>query len=284
MIHIRNLSIILIIIFGSCAPQVDYETIATYQDHSLESLELEADKNTRVLLIFPHADDETVVAGLTEHLREKGATIHLLTLTHPHDTSQTKVRMDELACCAKNLGFANVEVSGLINNTWDNILGDQIEFWYDHQDSIKGIIKDKIDRFQPQILITYDTEIGGYGHPEHYISARLTEDLFHEYRQDSTYAPKVLLQSTLTEQLEQFLAAKVESYEITKAITGSDGLPDPEVVLDIQKYWPAKNRAAQCYQSQARTLRKFFVTYEEQNAEEHIRAFSKEYYTFTEKE
>lgn len=275
------LSIILLITLVSCGRQVDYNKIASYQDHSVELLRLEANENTRVLLIFPHADDETVVAGLTEHLREKGATIHLLTLTHPHDTSQTKVRMDELGCCAKNLGFANVEVSGLINNTWENILTDEIEFWYDHQDSVKGIIKDKIDRFEPHILITYDTEIGGYGHPEHYISARLTEDLFLEYRQDSTYAPQVLLQSTLTEQLEQFLAAKVESYEITKAITGSDGLPDPEVSLDIQKYWPAKNSAAQCYQSQARTQGKFFVIYEEQNAEEHIRAFSKEYYTVT---
>jgi len=279
----RSALIVLFAFACSCAQKTDYEKIATYQDHAVASLNIEANAETRVLMIFPHADDEIVVAGLSEYLREQGATIHLLTLTNTYNPEQVESRLSELKCAGHHLGLAQVETAGLTNNTWENVMSNQIEFWYDHQDSIKTVIKNKIDRYQPHMLITYDTEIGGYGHPEHYISAKLTEELFHDYRQNSAaYAPEILLQSTLPEKLEELLAAPIESYELTKSITGSSGLPDPDFSLDIKKFWPLKNRAGQCYQSQIRTLNKFYMVYEEKNAEAHINAFSNEYYTVIE--
>lgn len=271
--------ILLAILGAACGRDVDYAAIATYQDHSVKPLEVSVDSETLVLMVFPHADDEMVAAGLSEHFRQQGAVIHLLTLTEDNDPTQVETRLAELECASEQLGFEQVEVAGLINNTWDEVMSNDIRFWYDQKDSIKAVIKDKMDRFQPDILITYDTEIGGYGHPEHYISAQLVEELFHEYAGDSLYAPRTLIQSTLPDKLEEFLAAPVGSYELTLSITGSDGLPEPEAALDIQPYWPAKNRAAQCYQSQIKTLRKFFIAYDESDAEAHKSAFSKEYYT-----
>ena len=263
---------------------MDYEKIATYQDHSVKPLEIDVDSNTRVLMIFPHADDETTVAGLSEHLRVQGAVIHLLTLTRDSDSSQTELRLAELKCASEQLGIQDVEMAGLINNSWEEVISNKIRFWYDRQDSIKSIIKNKMDRFHPDILVTYDTEIGGYGHPEHYISARLAEELFNEFQSDSLYRPRTLIQSTLPDKLEEFLAAPVESYHLTRSITGSDGLPEPEASLEIKPYWPAKNRAAQCYHSQMRTLKKFFIAYDESHAEAHMAAFSKEYYILVQNE
>jgi len=37
---------------------VDYEKTVSFQDASIKKLEISANKNTRVLLVFPHADDE----------------------------------------------------------------------------------------------------------------------------------------------------------------------------------------------------------------------------------
>ncbi|MEE4178771.1 MAG: PIG-L deacetylase family protein [Bacteroides sp.] len=271
--------VFLVTQFGGCTnPKADYEQIASYQDHSVPELEIEASDSSRVLIIMPHADDETVAGGLIALLREKGATIHLLTLCE-HDT----VRVEELHCSASKLGIEKVEIAGFVNNTWDDIMEEHVIFWYDHQDSIKQVIANKINLFNPEILITYDSEIGGYGHPEHRISAKLTEAIFYENRDHPAFSPEIIFQITLTEKLEEFLVANTPGYDLSIELTGSMGLPDPDVSVDIRKYWKIKNEAAQCHQSQIRILRRFFIVYDERFEAEHILAFGKEYYRTVEK-
>ncbi|MBE0662437.1 MAG: PIG-L family deacetylase [Bacteroidales bacterium] len=254
--------------------KIDYQQIESYQDHSVPTLEMDLTDTSRVLLIFPHADDEIVVGGLIMFLKEQGASIHLLTLC-----GHNEARGQELNCSAARLGIEKVDVAGLVNNTWDDIMEDKILFWYDQEDSIKRIIQNKINDFKPDVLVTYDTEIGGYGHPEHRISAQLTEDLFLENKDNPEFRPKHLLQLTLSDKLESFFVAKSPGYEWAKKLTGSDGLPDPDFALDIRPYWEAKNEAGLCYQSQIKILRKFSLVYDEENKQSHINAFSKEYYT-----
>lgn len=261
-------------LLGCSNQKTDYQQIESYQDHSVPPLEIELADTSRVLLIFPHADDEIVVGGLTMFLKEQGASIHLLILC-----DHKEIRHQEMNCSAARLGIEKADVAGLVNNTWDDIMEDSITFWYDQQDSIKSIIRNKINDFNPDVLVTYDTEIGGYGHPEHRISAQLTEDLFFENKDNPGFRPTYLLQLTLPDMLESFLVAKSPGYAWAKKLTGSDGLPDPDFALDIRPYWDAKNEAGLCYQSQIRILRKFSLVYDDENKESHINAFSKEYYT-----
>ncbi len=164
----------LLILAASCSSQkTDYEQIAAYQDTTLTFPSLSITDTTRVLAIFPHADDETIAGGLIAFLSSQSASVHLLTLCR-HDETRTK----ELNCSAETLGISKVEIAGLINNSWDDIMKDDVKFWYDETDSIQKIIKRKTETFRPHIIITYDSEIGGYGHPEHLISAIETEKVF----------------------------------------------------------------------------------------------------------
>lgn len=268
---------IAIMLYGCNNPKTDYELISTYQDHSVPELDIEVTDSAKVLVIMPHADDETIAGGLIALLKEKGASIHLLTLCEHND-----VRLQELDCSASKLGIDNVEIAGFINNTWDNIMRDSITFWYNHRDSIKNVISRKIFSFNPHFIITYDSEIGGYGHPEHRISAELTEEVFIENRERSDFNPKKIFQITLSDQLEKFLVAQSPGYELSKKLTGSKGLPKPDVSVDITKYWHIKNEAAKCHQSQIKTLKRFYIVYEEQNKEAHLKAFGKEYYRVVE--
>lgn len=278
-----NLYIIalLVLLIACHSKQVDYDEIASYQDHSVRELEVTADEETRVLLVFPHADDEVTCAGLTSYLKARGATIHLLTLGHSAETKDNDTRLDELDCSAARLGVDKLEVAGLVINKWDDIMNDDITFWYDHKDSIRSITRNKISRYKPHILITYDAETGGYGHPEHRISAELTEEVFHEL-QDSAFAPRSIYQSTLPDKLEHFYLNNSQAYDLSKELTGSKGLPDPDVSIDITDYWSVKNDMALCHKSQFNTLKKFYLVSEEGNLEAHARAFSKEYYAVVE--
>lgn len=271
--------IILALIVGCQSKQIDYDKIATYQDDSIPSLNLNVTDTSKALLIFPHSDDEIAVGGLVAYLAEKGVKIHLLTLTHHETTKNNKVRLDELNCSVEKLGIEQLEVAGLPNNSWDDIMEDNITFWYDQKDSIKNVIYHKINHFQPDILITFDNELGAYGHPEHRISAQLTEDIFRENLDKPNFQPSILIQFTLPDKLEDFLFASSQGYELSKRLTKTNGLPKPDYALEITKYWEIKNSAAQCHQSQMEILNRFFGAYAESKKEKHKKAFSKEYYT-----
>lgn len=268
------------ILITSCNKKtVDYDKIASYQDIFIKKIDVTANENTRVLLIFPHADDEILCAGLTAYFKQQGAIIHLLTLGHNSETINNEIRMKELKCSTEKLGIENVEIAGLITNSWNDIKDDNIKFWYANNDSIKSIIHHKIDRFKPQILITFDTEIGGFGHPEHRISAQLTEELFYRYKSDTSFHSVSIYQFTLPEKMEHFILNKVPGYELAKQLTGSEGLPEPDVSLNILPYWPLKNEAALCHKTQFNTLSKFYMVAEKENLEAHSNAFNSEYYT-----
>jgi len=276
-------SLLIPLVFMGCRNnQMDYKEIASFQDHSIKKLEVLADENTRVLLIFPHADDEITCVGLTTYLKSKGATIHMLTLGHHSDTKINETRIEELNCSAAKMGVEKLEIAGLVVNKWDDVMNDNISFWYDQKDSIKSIISNKIARYKPQILITYDTEIGGYGHPEHRISAQLTEDIFFENKLDSSFAPEKIYQFTLPDKLEEFMLGKIPAYDYSMKLTGSNGLPKPDVAIDIVEYWGIKNEVALCHKSQFKILNKFHMIAHQNELEAHSNAFNKEYYTLVE--
>lgn len=266
-----------IILFSGCEKKIDYEIIATYQDDSIPKLNIDVTDSTKVLVIVPHADDETIAGGLIALFKDHGALIHLLTLCEHNE-----IRVNELNCAAKKLGIEQVKIAGFINNSWDAIMKDSITFWYDYQDSIKNVISNEISSFNPNFIITYDAEIGGYGHPEHRISAELTEKIFKENANDPEFAPEKIFQITLSNELERFLVSKSPGYELSKKLTGSKGLPKPDVSVNIGKYWNVKNEAASCHQSQIKIMRRFFIVYDESNKENHVKAFSKEYYRIVE--
>jgi N-acetylglucosamine malate deacetylase 2 len=271
----KKLIFLLILLHSSgCnSKKVDYQLISSYQDNTIPEAEITVNDSTRALVIMPHADDETIAGGLIALLKDRGARIHLLTLCKHNEE-----RLSELRCSATKLGIETVETAGFINNTWDDIMQDKIIFWYDQKDSIKTVINNKINSFSPHILITYDSQIGGYGHPEHRISAELTELIFNENIHNPEFDPAMIFQITLSEDLESFLVAKSPGYELARKLTGSDGLPKPDVAVDIRKYWKVKNEAAGCHRSQIDILKRFYITYNAKDEENHINAFSKEYY------
>lgn len=260
-------------LWGCGGNKVDYQLIASFQDNTVPEPEIEAGDSTKVLVIMPHADDETIAGGLIALLNDRGAVIHLLSLCEPGEE-----RTGELNCSASKLGITNVETAGFINNTWDDIMQDKITFWYDQRDSIKSVISNKINAFRPDILITYDSEIGGYGHPEHRISAEMTEALFTENIDNPEFRPAMIFQITLSEKLEEFLVAGTPGYDHARRLTGSEGLPAPDIAVDIRKYSKIKNEAGRCHQSQIDILRRFYIVYDDKDEANHINAFSKEYY------
>lgn len=117
----------------------------------------------QVLVIFPHPDDETNVAGTLLRLRQQGAHITLLVLTKGEhgtpdahlDLSLKATRSAEMRHAGKLLG---------VNELIQKDLGDGEVAR--HRIEAQKCIDDAIHDTEPDLIITYDLA-GLYGHEDH---------------------------------------------------------------------------------------------------------------------
>lgn len=263
-------------LFISCKKKIDYAAYKSSQDYSIP-LWKDNQENKSALFVFPHPDDEIVCGGNIDQLKQKGWNVNLLTLTQGEKTEK-EVRLKEWNRAGDILGFNNRDIYDLVNNTWDDVLKNKIEFWYNHTDSIENIISRSITKYQPSVIFTYDTALGGYGHPEHRISALAVYQLFEKHKSDSLFPVQEILQITLPEKYEQLKFASSEAYANAKKYTGNTTLPEPTVAFDIRQNWSVKSRAGSAYESQAETLRKFFLLPDPDDTISHFTTFDREYY------
>lgn len=270
-------SIPLLLLLISCGDsKIDFDAYKKSQDYKVPVFNMNSE-NKISLFIFPHPDDEIVCGGTIHQLKTLGWETNLLTLTKGLEAEKT-VREKEWANAAKAMQMDHAELYDLPNNTWDNVLKDQIIFWKSNKDSVENMIYRAILKYKPGIVFTYDTCFGGYGHPEHRLTALITYQIFKKHSNDSTFPVKSIFQITLPEKHEQLLLSGVEPYENAKKITGNKSLPEPTIAFDIEKDWPCKKMASGCYVSQLNTLSKFHLYPDEQDTLTHYNTFDREYY------
>jgi N-acetylglucosamine malate deacetylase 2 len=266
-----------LLILLSCGDKgIDYLKYKETQDYTVP-LFADSFKSKVALFIFPHPDDEIVCAGTIAQLKENGWTVNLLTLTQGRPNEKI-IRANEWKKAANELAIDNYEILDLPNNSWDNVISNNITFWYDNTDSLEKIVYESIKKYSPTLLFTYDTALGAYGHPEHRISAIAAYNVFQKHKQDTLFTVERILQITLPEKQEQLMLSSSESYNNAKKLTGNNTLPEPTVGFDILKYWGVKRKAASIYKSQEASMKKFFLLPEIQDSATHYKTFDREYY------
>ena len=128
----------------------------------------------RVLVIFPHADDEILsTGGVLHQLTNNGSDVSYLLLTQGERGTKTGEEDDDL----KETRVKEAkEVSKLlsIQNLIQKDLGDLT--LKDKKGELYGIIADAIYDYQPDLIITYDLA-GLYGHPDHMVVSQVVTDL-----------------------------------------------------------------------------------------------------------
>lgn len=128
----------------------------------------------RILVIFPHADDEAISCGGALHrLARQGKAVTLIILTHgergtPDATPDARLalaRTREAESAAKTLGIARL----IQEDFGDGALPAK-------RDALTSYIADAIARERPDLLITYD-RAGFYGHPDHIACSQVVTDV-----------------------------------------------------------------------------------------------------------
>jgi LmbE family N-acetylglucosaminyl deacetylase len=267
-----------VVICGCKNTQLNYSHVAQMQDASVILWEIQGANPQKAMFIFPHPDDEITCAGTIAKMKANNWEVYLLTLTKGSDDQDKMVRTNEWNAAAKNLGYDKTLLYDFYNNNWEDIMQQNVQFWPENLDSISSLIYNTVLDWQPDMLITYDDAIGGYGHPEHLLSAKIVRDLFTTHAGTADFSPKYLYQMTLPQALEDFIVADLPSYKLAIELYGVNGLPEPDLAVEITNFWPAKRNAAACYQSQAEILNKFYLLPSNADTAAHYATFNKEYY------
>ena len=277
MILRTRINLILLPLLLSCDKSKEvFQAFKNSQDYNVP-LWKDDQKNKVALMVFPHPDDEIVCAGSVAQLKANGWQVNLITLTKGK-AEEKEIRNAEWKEAVKKLKFDNYEIFDLINNSWDNVMSNKIEFWYNNSDSIANVIMRSINKYKPSIIFTYDSVIGAYGHPEHRMTSQVINRIFQKNKNDSSFTVQSVLQITLPEKMEVLMFGKAPSYKNAIEITGYKTLPEPTVAFNILPYWFYKHNASKSYVSQESTLRKFYLWPDAADTLIHYNSFDREYY------
>ncbi|TPG15910.1 N-acetyl-1-D-myo-inositol-2-amino-2-deoxy-alpha-D-glucopyranoside deacetylase [Pedococcus bigeumensis] len=154
-----------------------------------------------LLFVHAHPDDETLTAGLTmAHYVQAGHPVHVLTCTlgeegevippelvHldvAHDDALGPHRLEELRAAMDTLGVSHEVLgedapSGVLSRYRDSGMAgtpsasNPAAFVNADVEEAATLLADVVRRLRPAVVVTYD-EQGGYGHPDHVQTHRVT--------------------------------------------------------------------------------------------------------------
>ncbi len=278
-----------ILCIGACSNKPSIEELklfAATENYPFDSF-LDTVSNKRALIIVAHDDDDCAMSGTIAGLTSKGWEIIQLSL-YSHVDPKTGKNAAHIICEGNELILSD----GLYRLGLDTmkyaylpIPRQEIKKQFLREKVAMALIE-KINNFGPSVLFTLDNEKGGYGHPEHIFISQLVLDLFNEGKLVS----ERIYQSVYTKHMEDkivdtWLKAKMEKWGYPHASTianelyGIDGMPEPNVQIDIRQYGDIKMKYLRGYNENVKkNLRKFIPYYEEFDSQIYFSVFDREFF------
>lgn len=231
----------------------------------------------RVLLVFPHPDDE--VTSIATILQEKanGATVGLLYLTRGEagrtgglvEKAQLgQARTRETQAVAQLLGADHLRMCDFPDSGIERTA----------PDSIKQVILEEIRQFQPSTVITHDDRVGLYGHPDHRLTARYVFELCQQYADSAAFPVQVVYGVTLSEGMINTALQISKGFQKSYPKEPGKGLPAPEVCVVVTPYGQQKLDAAKAHQTQWESLGDLMPLHDKLPTWLYFRIFAKEYF------
>ncbi len=235
------------------------------------------DHGIKVLAFFPHPDDEVTVSGTLMSLLNQGNEVYLVTLTkgeagnsgEQYSKSELALlRTTEMQRAANIIGVTKLHLLDYPDSGLENL----------GMDSLKRIAKTWIDEIQPDILISYDSKVGLYGHPDHRLSGLAIEEVFVENYGSKGFSPERLFQVTLSpKQIE--IALKISSsFQKNYPKDKSKGLPYPSFSVYTQPYFEQVLAVMQSHETQQKVLKDLMPYHDQIPIWIYSRVFDREYF------
>lgn len=231
----------------------------------------------KVLAIFPHPDDEVTVAGTVMGLRAAGHEVILVCLTRgekgnaaqiPSEEELARLRTAEMQRSAQLLG-----VNQLIQLDYADGGIDALGM-----DSLKSLVYALIQAQRPDVLLSYDSKVGLYGHSDHMLTGKAVEEVFLGFRGTPDFAPKQLFQVTLSKKQIEVALRLSAGFQKNYPKEPGKGLPAPDFSIGTQGYFSRTLQVMQAHQTQQKVLQDLMPYHDRVPEWIYSRIFDREYF------
>ena len=231
----------------------------------------------RVLAIFPHPDDEVTVAGTVLGLKAAGHQVTLVCLTRgekgnaaniPSENELAHLRTLEMQRSAAILG-----VDSLIQLDYADGGMDKLAL-----DSLMKVVLVLIQDQSPDVLLSYDSKVGLYGHSDHRLTGEAVEQVFLKYRGAQGFVPKQLFQVTLSKKQIAVALKLSAGFKENYPKVPEKGLPVPDFSIRTQPYFSSTLQVMQAHQTQKIVLQDLMPYHDKVPQWIYSRIFDREYF------
>jgi LmbE family N-acetylglucosaminyl deacetylase len=231
----------------------------------------------KVLALFPHPDDEVTVAGTLMRLKEDGHQIILVCLTRGEkgkssgledEQELAKLRTVEMQESARLIGADQLILSDYPDSGIEDL----------GMDSLKKVVLDIILENQPDVLISYDSKVGLYGHPDHRLTGKAVEKVFLKEKGKEGFSPERLFQVTLCKKQVDVALKLSSGFQRNYPENPEMGLPRPDFSVQTQPYFDRILQVMQAHQTQQNVLKDLMPFHDKVPAWIYSRIFDREYF------
>ncbi len=236
-----------------------------------------SDGQKTILAFFPHPDDEVTVSGTLMKMKEEGHRVILVCLTRGEaadtggkysEEELAEIRTKEMQFAAETIGADHLELLDYPDSGMGEL----------GVDSIKAIAEKMIKQFEPDVLISYDSKVGLYGHLDHRLTGLAVEKVFAENLGKSDFSPQRLFQVTLSPKQIQMALKLSDGFQKYYPQEPDQGLPLPSFSINTTPYFGRVLKVIYGHQSQKETLKDLLPYHDKVPAFIYSRIFDREYF------
>ncbi|RPA69515.1 PIG-L family deacetylase [Cyclobacteriaceae bacterium YHN15] len=230
----------------------------------------------KIMTFFAHPDDEIAVGGTLLALKKSGHKLVMVCLTKGEagptgglveQDELGETRALELAKVAEILGAEKLELFDFPDSGLSGI----------EMDTIKGLALEMIQKHQPDYIVSYDSRVGLYGHPDHRKVSQAMEEVYLEQKGNADFPVKKLFQVTLSPKQIKIALQLAPGFQRNYPKEGP-GLPIPDFAVKTTPYFSTLEKMMDAHATQQEVFRDLLPYREEIPGFIYSRIFDREYF------
>ncbi len=281
------ISICIVVAIGS---HIYYlTTLAAKEKYPADNFLLNtAEKNA--LIIVAHDDDMVGSSGTMSMLCKNGWNIREMCfyqqggLYFEKDSAKNPVRKKSLRQAVSIQGLQGADPVDFNFRNDMNTEKSYMPMPYDQfalnykTDSLLRLIGNYVERYKPAVIFTLDDVIGGYGHPDHTMISQLITQYCRQHKNDPGFTVKKIYQPVFPPSLANRIMGKMEVYNEAKKVYNTDGMPLPDVEVNIYDHARQKKECMLAYTTEQNSLQKIWPYYNRYPYWIYFRIFNRDFF------
>ncbi|MBI1227084.1 MAG: hypothetical protein GC192_17770 [Bacteroidetes bacterium] len=288
--RMKNLTYLLLVVLIGIGAHVFYLTTLSATETYPSDTYLQNEANKTALIIVAHDDDMVGSCGTMTKLCQEDWKIREMCFYQEGGKyseeirDRNSIRKTDLQRVAIIQGFAGVDP---IDFNFRNDMQTEkpympmpySDFPVNYKlDSLAKYIGDYIEQYKPSVLFTLDSQVGGYGHPDHVVVSQSVLNYCRAHKNDDGFSVKRIYQAVFAPSLAERVIGKMPAYVAAKKVYECDGMPLPDVQFDISPYAEQKKKAMLAYTTEQNSLKKIWPYYNWYPAWLYFRIFDRDFF------